>query len=244
MLELATTDGLIASNPAKAVKLSGRSGSRRAFRVDELQKLFALPVFTSGERTRATAGDAGFWLPLMALYSGARLRELAQLRVSDFRDHPIHGPYFEIHERAEGSSVKTAASSREIPVHPQLVALGVLRYVAGLREKKAERLFPDMPLGDDGATVRTDPMSKALNRMLSRAGLTDRALVFHSFRHTFASFGRDSGIGGGTLRALMGHESDDVHEDYGEVTLRARVAAMAAYRVEGLDLSGVSVPAR
>jgi integrase len=243
ILARAVADGFIPTNPATGVKLGGRAVvKRRGFRADELQRLFALPVFTEGATCAPhgagprAGGHALYWLPLIALYSGARLHELAQLRVSDFREHPAHGPYFEIHERAEGSSVKTAASSREVPVHPMLVELGLLRYVRSL--PAAGMVFPELPVGDDGA-VRTDPMSKALNRLLGRAGLTDPSLVFHSFRHTFATVGRECGIRGGTLRALMGHDSADVHDDYGEVTLRDRAAAIASYRVDGLDLSSV-----
>ena len=40
-------------------------------------------VFASGARPLGGAGQAAYWLPVIALYSGARRNEIAQLRVGD-----------------------------------------------------------------------------------------------------------------------------------------------------------------
>ena len=241
VLELAARDGFIAANPAKGVKLAhGKTAvKRRHFRVDELQTLFGHAVFTKGERTRASAGEATFWLPLMGLYSGGRLHELAQLRLSDFREHPTHGHYFEIHARGEGNSVKSAESTREVPVHPELIRLGLIEYVTTLRSKGEAYLFPLLPRDPETGGVLTDPISKSLNRLIGSVGLTDKSLVFHGLRHTFVTYARDCGISGGICRAIVGHEAGDVHEGYGDNSLKAKVAAMDAYRIEGLDLARV-----
>jgi hypothetical protein len=73
--------------------------------------------------------------------------------------------------------------------------------------------------------------------------LKDRSLVLHSMRHTFRTFAIESGIADDVRRALMGHDAEDEHAEYGEVTLRARFDAMSSYRIEGLELEALKAPA-
>ena len=40
-------------------------------------------MFTVGERPQGGKGEASFWLPLLALFTGARLGEIASLRASE-----------------------------------------------------------------------------------------------------------------------------------------------------------------
>jgi hypothetical protein len=47
------------------------------FEPEELRRLFASPVFTEGERPDGY-GDAAFWLPLLALFTGCRRSELSR----------------------------------------------------------------------------------------------------------------------------------------------------------------------
>src|SRR6516165_4546915 len=63
------------SDPFSRMRLREDPSDRGAFTVDELNTLFATLVFTSGERPEAGGGEAAFWLPLLALYSGARRSE-------------------------------------------------------------------------------------------------------------------------------------------------------------------------
>ena len=43
----------------------------------ELMRLFASPIFAGGDRPRGGQGEAAYWLPLIALFSGARRTEIA-----------------------------------------------------------------------------------------------------------------------------------------------------------------------
>ena len=50
--------------------------------------------------------EAAYWLPLLALYTGARLEELGQLRKKDIKES--NGIwYINITDEAEGASLKT-----------------------------------------------------------------------------------------------------------------------------------------
>jgi hypothetical protein len=53
------------------------------FEPDELRALFASPIFTAGERPEGGQDDVAFWLPLLALFTGARRAELTMLKATD-----------------------------------------------------------------------------------------------------------------------------------------------------------------
>jgi len=65
------------------MRLEEDEPSRELLLADDLKKLFASPVFTEGDRPAGGKGEAAFWLPLLALFTGARQGELAGLRASD-----------------------------------------------------------------------------------------------------------------------------------------------------------------
>jgi integrase len=73
--------------------------SYEPFSSDELIRLFSSPGFNRGERPRGGSGDAAYWFPLIALYSGARRTEIVQLRVSDIRTSPGGLTFFDFTTR-------------------------------------------------------------------------------------------------------------------------------------------------
>ena len=74
------------SDPFSRMRLEEDVSNRDAFTVDELNTLFAAPVFTKGERPASGQGDAAFWLPLLGLFSGARRSELSGLCANDIQE--------------------------------------------------------------------------------------------------------------------------------------------------------------
>ena len=82
----ADDQGLRDGNPAKGLKIKGGKytpKSRLSYSIDELNTDFSLSHFHKGERPMGGAGEAAKWLPLLGLFTGARLEELGQLRVQD-----------------------------------------------------------------------------------------------------------------------------------------------------------------
>ena len=67
----------------RAEQLKSFVPPRLPYSTRDLSLIFAIPVFTSGERPIAAGGQAAIWLPLLALFTGARLEELGGLRVDD-----------------------------------------------------------------------------------------------------------------------------------------------------------------
>lgn len=229
----------IPTNPALGVRVRHDRGAKKPrvpFSIDDLKKIFASPVYVANHRPAACSGEAAFWLPILALYTGARLGELGQLRREDVQ---LRGdiPVFHITDEHEGARLKSASSRRVVPVHPELVRIGFLDFanVAG------EKLFP--ALKPDVAGVLTGLWSKWWGRyMRTTIGITDRRKTFHSFRHGFKDACREASVDEAVHDALTGHVGKSgVGRSYGSGSYPLRPLADAICKVEfpGLDLSGL-----
>jgi hypothetical protein len=67
------------SNPFNVHFEIGQSDKQpyEPFSLDELQRLFASPVFRQALRPAGGRGEAAFWLPVISLFTGARRSEIA-----------------------------------------------------------------------------------------------------------------------------------------------------------------------
>jgi len=176
-------------------------------------------------------GAANFWSPYLALYHGARLEELCQLRVVDIKTEAGTGIiYLDIHGR-DGRKVKTQSSERKVPLHPGLVQLGFMQYVESQREAGAEMLFSELKQDTHGAW--SGAWSKWFGRHLRAIGITDRRLTFHSLRHTWADAAR-AVMSEEHRHAIGGWSGGGVGRTYGtSVPLRVLAESMAKVRYEG-----------
>ena len=212
------------------------------FEPTELQVIFGTPVFTVNDQPKGGRGEAAFWFPLLALFTGARLGELAGLRVSDIAHNQIIGTtaiYIGADAKA-GKRLKTDQSERFVPLHPQLIEFGFLEYVAAQAKARGHKawLFPLVAPGTTGAAA----WSKWFGRYIREHGITDTKKVFHSFRHTYIDALRLADVSMEVNIALVGHTDDSVHGNYGAknkaVRFRHRLAeAVASMTYTGLDLS-------
>lgn len=224
---------LIAANPAEDVRFPKAKATkggkpRRPFKADEIKRLFSSPVFTGmkSAKRRFEPGavmlkDAYFWLPILGYYTGARLGELVQLHLADIHlDGPI--PFIDISEEggeARGTggekSVKTDAGVRRVPIHADVMALGFAAFVAkAVKEKRSKRLFWQIGFGADGQASTV--FSKWFARLMDKAGLTDPALVFHSFRHTAQDAFKNALTPQYVTDRIIGHTGGQVSDAYGE----------------------------
>ena len=206
-------DAYLANNPADGIpnaphpKTKAKVKARRGFTGDELGKLFSSPLYTgcAGLRRRHLAGnqiisDACYWIPLVAHYGGLRLGEIVQLQFADVHaDAAI--PFLKVTEEgggAEGSGeekyIKSEAGVRIVPLHPDLMSLGFGQFVKRRKKQRgnAGRLFFEIGYGADG--MPSTLFSKRFARFLDRIGLTDSALVFHSFRHNMEDAFRNAKV--------------------------------------------------
>ncbi len=230
------------TDPFADMRVDGDESERAPFETKELRAIFGSPVFTEGHHPEGGKGEAAFWLPLLALFTGARLGELAGLRVSDVVQDASVGQVciYIIADAKAGKRLKTKQSARAIPVHSQLTELGFLKFVAAEAKVRGERawLFPQVAPGTTGARA----FSKWFGRYVGAQGVTDTAKVFHSFRHNFTDALRVADVADGVSRALVGHTQGGVHGRYGAKDMAARyrhrlAEAVASVTYSGLDLS-------
>lgn len=175
--------------------------SRQVWSTDWLEKLLGHEIWQNGQlpKDKKAGGLAAYWIPLLALYTGARCSELCQLLVQDI-DTTEHVPLIKITDQGEGQHVKTNASVRTIPIHSELIRLGFLEYVSS---QKSTRLWPDLPLRTGKPGGYFSLWFASLRQYLG----IPNTLVFHSFRHTVRSSLSESRVPEPIIDKLLGHES-------------------------------------
>ena len=213
---------------------------RHAFDPGHLGIIFGSPVYLANMRPVAGGGEAAYWLPLLALYTGARQGEIGQLRTMDVvEEHYLDATGDEakawvIRILFDAGRLKNEHSERRVPIHAALIDAGFLRYVQAAKAAGRHRLFPVLRPDYDGNF--TASWSKWFGRWLrGTCGITDKRLVFHSFRHTFKHFARYSQIAPDVQNEMTGHETGDIADGYGGLSypLHPMVEAMTRYRVPG-----------
>lgn len=190
---------------------------RDAWTSDELKTLFASPVWTgcAGPRARHVPGDmvikdARFWLPLLALFHGARLEELADLYRRDvWQDGDVWAlRIVETEGEGEGPErrLKTEHATRTLPLHPMLIRLGFLDYIAETAPEPNDPLFPDLePQGPD--KKRGPRITRWFVHYRRKVGVYRAGVAMHAFRHTARTRLSDltNGLRERHLNSLFGH---------------------------------------
>lgn len=103
----------------------------------------------------------------------------------------------------DGKSVKTATSNRIIPVHPLLLELGFLDYVAAQKWASKRDLFPG--LRPEKATRAGENLGEWFSRYLEYLGMKRERLSFHSLRHSFDTHLLNREVPDVRVSELMGH---------------------------------------
>jgi integrase len=191
---------LIPRQPWEGIDIEHRTeNKRKPWTATELQSLFGQPLFTSYSLPKLVkaGADAAYWIPLLGIFTGSRISELAQLQLSDIdTDSPI--PQLSITDEGAGQQVKTDSSIRTLPIHSELIRLGFLEYVTDMRAAGHTQVFPliKMRTGKPGAYF-----SRWFNENKPE-GLPD----FHSFRHTVRSVLAEAGVSEPVMDRITGHK--------------------------------------
>lgn len=237
-------------NIFKGMKIKRRRdvrAERDPFTPQELQSIFSAPLYTGCESTRrwqhvgeVVPRDAGiFWVPLISLFSGARMGEIIQLYTSDIREEE-DVTFFDINREGADKRLKTNGSQRRIPVHPTLVDIGLLDHLERRKNSADKRLFPDLRMGKDG--YYSSSFSKHFNRFLTGVGIKRPKATFHSFRHNFEDACREAGISPEIMNRLQGHVETGMSARYGSGhSLQSLNKAVQKIVYPSLDLSHLLV---
>jgi integrase len=241
MLKWAKSERYLFDNPAENVlaqrRVMVREQDRRdLFTDEELEQIFSADWFEKGAGTPNQYGrytsfrPFHYWLPLLALYVGGRINELCQLYLTDIRedkngvayiDFNLDAPDKVMDEEAQAGgdkSLKTVNAIRQVPIHPRLIELGLLKYVDALKAAAFDRLFPE--LKHNKIKGYRAAASKWFNENYFGKILgfpRDGKKTFHSLRHTFINAVDEFELNERTIAQLVGH-------------VRGSTTAMTTYR--------------
>ena len=185
-----------ASRVSSKAKIKQRTESYEPFTQEELNRIFdpkGYPAFM--------AKPDYFWLPFLALHTGARIEELAGLRATDIKSQG--GVSFFSIEKG-----KNANSIRKVPFHKTIEASGFPAYAhaalaAGKKNAAGEAmLFPHLTPGKNGYSKNC---SRRFGQWLDKIGIVHRTKAFHSFRSTFITGLSDIHAHPAMVMALVGH---------------------------------------
>jgi integrase len=198
--------GWLDLNPWAGTSIAkGRAKKRDPWDDETLQKLLNAAL-TEDHRIDLTAQ---YWLPLLALMTGARQAELCQLRVDDVikRD----GVWLiDINEDTEDKSVKSAAGVRLVAIHSKLIELGFIDMVESARSAGHTLLFSGIKsMPSRAPSLYVSDWFRTHCRTL---GIYQRYRDFHALRTTVGTALRavDPPHGEALITAVMGHEAGNV----------------------------------
>lgn len=209
------------------------------YTLEELKLIFNSPIFKEGYRPKQGKGEAAFWLPLLGMYTGCRLNEAAQIFIEDVSSEQDI-PYFLIKpDVATQRSVKNN-KRRRVPIHPDLVRMGFLDYVAKMKQEGHVQLFPELKI-TRAKGKRGDKWGSWWSKYIRQdLGITRIPSPFHGLRHTFVEYGRASSMSEYHREIIEGHTPANVaFKNYGGklYPLKPLYEEIMKLKFNGLDLS-------
>lgn len=231
---------LIPDNPAVGVKVDAvkhGESRRRYFSNDELHRIFPTEMFGK------PLGEFE-WAMLISLYSGMRASELAQMKIASVRKER-DVLIFNVEEQT-----KNAGSKRMVPVHSELIRLGLVQRVTALRAAGETHLFPEwyrkgmeakQRAADNGAGDSLNHyfprfISKRFNETyLPSVGVVDGSTFWHTFRHTFKTGLSLGGVEKSARDYLCGHVDGSAGAVYvHDISIAAMADAIGKLSFEGI----------
>lgn len=140
VMKFAQRKGYVHTSPAENIKPIKKQSlapeeKRLPFSKEQLigffnGKFYKSCVPNSSEVYTKKDRDWRFWLPLIMLFSGMRPNEICQLTVGDIKKTQSGVSFFDLSNyKADGKTVKTSSSARRVPIHPELIKLGLIAFV-------------------------------------------------------------------------------------------------------------------
>ncbi len=213
VLNYGVQKAIIEANVAAGIKVPASSRAyadrRQPFSPTQLREVLNVAE-------RVWKDDTRLWYLRLAVYSGARPDELAQLKYDDFRSEDGI-PFADIHD-LDGRTIKNASSVRKVPLHPQLISAGILDFIEKRKGKAGDNVwgFERQTQGYHSYATRAFRSNiLKLCDSVQRNGEPDKRLVWYGLRHSFADACRNGGVRDDARRALMGHVEQGAAGGYG-----------------------------
>lgn len=204
----AKLEGYCEGNPFEGLRVSTKnkvSEQRSRFYGEDLEAIFNPTIYPS----RYNEKPYQYWLPLLGLYTGARMGELCQLYLDDIVQADgidcLH-----IREGQPDQRLKKATTERLIPISSRLKDMGFMVYVAQRRALGDSRLFPELSRHKrHGYSAIPSKWFARFREVLGFKGGESKK-DFHSFRHTVADHLKQQGLPESLVGSLLGHTTGGI----------------------------------
>lgn len=113
---------------------------------------------------------------------------------------------------------------RKVPIHPELIKIGLVAHRNQVAAKGERRLFPEWSSDKNGKYANRGAVRSFNRSLLPRVGAKTDTTAFHSFRHTFKDAARDAGIQREIHHGLTGHSLSTEGDKYGDGVSAERLA--------------------
>jgi integrase len=190
----------------KVTKMKKAQDERKPFSSMDLKK-----IFDPEKYLRETAESSfRYWVPLLGLFTGARINEICQLHVSDIKivDELWCLNINDDDDSKNPKKLKNKVSSRVFPIHAKLIELGLIEFVNHQMKSKVVRLFPELTLRIDGFYRKPGRWFNE-SYLRKKVGINDPDKTFHSLKHTAINGLKQKGVGESYISDYVGHSSGD-----------------------------------
>lgn len=202
--------------------------AERLFDEADLQRIFAPQTFIPW----AMKAPHRWWVPMIGLHTGARINEVAQLKLADIVEESgvwciriqktVDADLSHKDRNRSRQSLKGQAAVSTLPIPHPLLDAGFLAFVEDIRACGHPRLFPHLSAGVRRDTGETNTRYSAgilnqFSRYMKDLGFAS-GVGFHAFRHTIATELHHLGVSDEDIALITGHSVSKrvpvLHEAY------------------------------
>jgi site-specific recombinase XerD len=217
LFKWAIENNYVQSNPFDGMNVKAPKKSKRKrehFTNEEVSKMLA-----ELSNKSLVKNDMQYWGLMLAIYTGARLNEIASLTVNDIMyDEASEISYISItSDEGDAKTLKTEAAKRYVPIHSALLKNEFMAFVEkrklAISKKKQgqyqERLLPNLSHDNNGKWGRK--LGRWVNEsFLPALELKTEKKTLHSLRHSFITGLNAAGVELNVIQSIVGHESSTV----------------------------------
>jgi len=219
----AENSGYIEKNYTKDLKLREKNKSKKQktaklpYSEDELVQLFEKsPWFNEKVNTTLKQNPENIFIPLLALFTGAKPMELGLLHISAITEkNGIVGIDF-------NQMIKTVDSERFIPLANALIDIGFLKYVNNLKKKRIKQLFPNVKKYNSGGINFTNVFTTYNRKYIT----DDPKKSFYSLRHLVNQKFKENKVPSYIINNILGHSNTYGNKDeevYGDRSMSIKI---------------------
>lgn len=221
---------------------------------DNIAKVFDPDIFVPWAKGHAHR----WWIPMIALYTGARVDEIAQLRTADIVEDQgslcFGFTVFEKEAQVPGmraKNFKASSCQRIIPIAQPLLDAGFTAFVEEMRARGFVRLFPNLKAGVkaggnklNGAGYSTGFIQQFGTYLRANTELRS-GIATHAFRHTLSSALADEDVSPEIVASITGHQDGYAKSGNLGRYVRKNQSKLRPKQVEALALfkPGIELPA-